>query len=170
MATSLSFGPVAVQWPWTYQNVVVPNSTTSQGPWTYSTSQLTNGTGAGNANLLYTAQTNLAVNTATTLDLSAITNAFGSTVNFARLKAMYFENTTSGTSTNLVLFGAGTNPFLGGYISAGTQTLRNGMHLSVGVCQDATGYPVGTGVNLKINNADLTNTAVFNIGLCGCSA
>lgn len=177
MSTTLNFGPVQVVWPWAYQLVAQPSNIPSNGPWNYTTTALTNGTAAGQADVLYTAQTTIAGNANTTLNLSSLTNAFGSTVSLARIKAMYFENTATpsgGTtrSSSIAIGGAGVTPFVGGFFNAGTDTLtlRNGVHMSVGVVQDATGYVVGTGVNLEIANSDASNSAIVNIGLAGCSA
>lgn len=174
MSTTLSFGPVSMTWPWTYTLTASPNNIPSNGPWNYTNTALTNGTAAGNADTLYASQLTLAGAGTTTLNLSSLTNPFGTSVSFARLKAMYFENfaSSTGKSTGLAIGGAGVNPFTGGFFNAGTDTLtlRNGMHLSVGVCADATGYAVGTGVNLLLTNSDGTNTCLANVGLCGCSA
>jgi hypothetical protein len=171
MSTTLSFGPVSVAWPWDYEIVAQPSNVKSSGPWAYTTTQLTNGTAAGNADTLYTAQTTIAASGSTTLNLSSLTSALGTSIAFARLKAFYFENSNLTTSTGLAIGGAGSNPFTGGFFDAGTDTLtlRNGMHLSVGVCQDATGYVVGSGVNLKLANSDGSHTATANIGIAGCS-
>lgn len=171
MSTTLSFGPIVVQWPWAYQSVVTPNNIPANGPWTFTDTALSNGTAAGNADVLYYAQTTIAASGSTTLNLSSLTNAFGTSVSFARLKAFYFENSKSGTSTGLAIGGAGVTPFTGGFFNAGsdTLTLKNGMCLVVGTAQDSTGYAVSTGVNLLLTNSDGSHGATVNIGLVGCS-
>jgi hypothetical protein len=171
MSTTLSMGPVSVTWPWNYQLVAAPSNVYSQGPWQYSTATLTPGTGAGQADTLYTAQTAINTSSNTILNLSSLTSALGTSIAFARLKAFYFENSAISASTSLALFGAGSTPFTGGFISAGSTnlTLRNGMHMSVGVCQDSTGYAVSTGVSLEIANNDASHAATVNIGLVGAS-
>lgn len=171
MSTSLSFGPISVVWPWSYTLTAQPNNIPSSGPWNYSNTQLTNGTGAGNADRLYASQLTLAGAGSTTLNLSSLTNPFGTSIALARIKAMYFENNTATTSTGVAIGNAGVNPFTGGFFNAGTDTLtlRNGVCMSVGVCQDATAYAVGTGVNLLITNSDGANSATVNVGLVGAS-
>lgn len=171
MATTLTFGPVSVTWPWNYTLTASPNNVTSQGPWQYSTTQLTQGTGAGAADTLYASQLTINTSSNTTLNLASTTNPFGTTISFARLKAMYFENSATASSTGVAIGGAGTTPFTGGFFDTGTDTLtlRNGVSMSVGVCQDATAYAVSTGVNLKIANTDGTHTATVNVGLAGAS-
>jgi hypothetical protein len=172
MSTTLSFGPVSIAWPWNYQLVAVPNNTTSPGPFSYAGSQLTNGTGAGQADILYTNQLSLAASGTTTLNLSSLTTQLGTSVSMARIKSFYWENSNSATSTGVAFGGAGSTPFTGGYFNAGTDTLTllNGVAQVVGVCADATAYAVSTGVNLLITNSDSVNAAKVNVGLVGCSA
>ena len=172
MSTSLSFGPISVVWPWTYTLTASPNNIPSTGPWNYSNTQLTNGTGAAQADTLYAKQLSLVGAATSTINLSSATNPFGTTVSFARLKAWYWENNSTTTSTGVAFGGAGVTPFTGGFFNAGTDTvtLRNGVSMAVGVCQDATAYAVGSGVNLLITNSDGTNTATVNVGLVGASA
>src|SRR5215469_11959111 len=113
MSTTLSFGPVSVAWPWSYTSAAFPNPTTSNGPFNYSTTQLTNGTGAAQADLLFTEQATITASGTLTIDLATATNAFGTSISFARLKAFYWENTTLGLSTCIAIGNAGVNPFTG---------------------------------------------------------
>ena len=173
MATTLSFGPVSMTWPWDYELVAQPSNKKDVGPWNYSTTQLTQGTGAGAADTLYANQLSLAASTGTTLNLSSLTSpSFGNSLNFVRLKSMYFENNVAGTSTGVAIGNAAVTPFTGGFISSGTTTLtlRNGVAMCVGVAQDATAYVVSTGINLLITNSDGANAAKVNVGLVGASA
>lgn len=171
MSTTLAFGPVSVTWPWTYQSVVSPQNVPANGPWQFSDTGLAQGTGAGQADTLYYAQTVITASGTSNINLSAVTNAFGTSVAFARLKAMYFENNKATASTGLAIGGAVSNPFTGGFFNAGTDTvtLKNAMSMTVGTAQDSTGYAVSTGVNILLTNSDGSHSCTANIGLVGCS-
>lgn len=171
MSTTLTAGPMSLSIPWDYESVTYPKNTIDQSSQGYSGPVLNTGTGAGNANVKYSAQLTIAASATQTLNLAALTDNFGNALDFVRIKQLYIENSSIGKSSAIAVGNAGTNPFAGIW-SPGTATIsiRNGAHLHVGVAQDATGYAVGTGTNLLITNDDASNAATVNVVLIGCNA
>lgn len=157
---------------WDYE-LALTGSLTSliQGQFSYS-KELTNGTGAaGTANLIYAVQTTIAGGGNTTLDFAgSLSDWFGTTITMARLKYLYINLTTDTTASSITV-GNATNPLA--LFSAGTATIsiRNGGILFLG-CSDATGIAISGGSTdeLKIVNADGSNTATINLAAIGSTA
>lgn len=127
---------------------------------------LTDGTGAGQADRLFTDQRTISTND--DLDLAGVlVDAMGTTLTFARIKALYIEALAA--NTNPITIGAGTNPWATFLNAAGTATLRPGGFLVAYAGSDATGWTVtaGTGDILRLS---ATGSQVYNIGILGCSA
>jgi hypothetical protein len=133
--------------------------------WTYS---LADGTGAGQANTMWSDTRALATNTAESLDLNgSLTNAFGATLSLtiAKLYIIYSDpaNTTVltvGNVTNGIVapFGAATHSW----------SLRPGGLIIAGAGSDATGFAVtaSTGDLLKVSNA-AGATANYDVAIIG---
>lgn len=130
--------------------------------------QLLNGTGAGNANKSwYGAARSIAGSGTDVLDLAGVlTDAFGATLTFTKVKAIVVLPAAANGST--LKLGGGTNPIVS-LFGAGTDkiTLRPG-GLFVLVATDATGYAViaTTGDNITITN-DHASAATYDILIVG---
>ena len=131
---------------------------------------LSDGTGANEADRIFTDTRTLAASATEDLDLSgSLTNAFG-TVTFARIKAVLI--TASSANTNNVQV---TRPASNGvplFIAAGDgiAVLPGGMFLWA--CSDATGVAVtaSTGDLLTLTNSAGSTSVTYSIVVIGASA
>lgn len=147
-------------------------SITVSAPAGFSYSQsLTNGTGAANtADLVYAVQSTLAGAANTTIDLAgSVTDFFGSTITMARVKYLLIKHTNDTTATSITV-GNGTNALALFNAATATHSIRNNGVFLVG-CADATGIAVSAGTTdeLKLLNADGTNTATYQVSIIGSS-
>ena len=130
------------------------------------------GVGANQGDLVYMAERTLADGIAEELDLyGGLTDAFGDTLNFARIKAIAIR-ITSGAS-NLIVGGAAANTFVGWFADATDKlTVPFGGVLLL-TSPDATGWAVtdATADLLKFQH-DGTDTAdiTYELTLIGASA
>jgi hypothetical protein len=173
MATSLaSLASLTVQGTLTSALVTIGSGTATVNK-SYG-SAFTQGTGAGQCDLLYFDERTLTASSNESLDLSgSILDAFGNAVIFARIKALAIF--AAATNTNNVLVGGVTNGIAGLFTSAtaGIAVVRPGAFLAWGCgSADATGYVVtaGTGDLLKIANSAGSSSVVYDIFVLGCSA
>ncbi len=138
------------------------------------TVDLANGTAAGQADRTFHDQRTLAASANEDLDLAGVlTDAFGATLTFARVKALIVAASAS-NSNNVIVGGAASNQFLS-WVGAGTHTvtLRPGAVLAlVAGSADTTGYAVtaATGDLLRIANSGAGSTVTYDIAVVGCSA
>ena len=132
------------------------------------------GNGDQKANQLFHDQRTLADGISEDLDLAGgLTNAFGETITFARIKALKIE-IVSGTA-NLLIGGAGANAWETWVAAAGDILLiRGGSGAAKGrmeiVAPDGTAYAVtaGTGDLLRVEHDGGDTTAiVYNIVIVG---
>lgn len=134
---------------------------------------LTDGTGAAQANQQWHASRTLTAGTSETLDLSgSLTDAFGTTVAFARIKAILIKNTSANAAGVLTVGGAASNPWYAPFGAAtDTVKIRPGGVLLL-ACDDATGYAVtaGTGDRLQLANGDGSNSLTYEIVVVGATA
>lgn len=133
---------------------------------------LTNGTGAGQADRVWSDTRTISASSSENLDLAGVlTDAFGTVVTFARVKAV--KVTAAAANTNNVVVGAGSSPWLTFLNAAGTATLRPGGAL-LAVCgeADATGWVVtaGSGDILKVANSSSGTSVTYTITVIGASA
>lgn len=140
----------------------------------YNSGQMANGTGATTTvDLKYDITTTIAGGGSTTLDLAgSLTDVFGATITFARIKWIFINLTNDTTASGVSVGNAAATQFVN-WISSGTATvkvLNNGI-LLLGA-PGATGYAVGAGASdfLKILNDDGANVATLTICLVGSSA
>ena len=133
---------------------------------------IANGTGADQADLVWHDQRTLALSTSEDLDLSGVlTDAFGTAVSFARVKAII----VSAASTNGALIqvgGAVGNQFINWVADATDKVqVRAGGSFML-MAPDATAYAVtaATGDLLRITNTDGAAQAVYDIYIIGASA
>lgn len=135
---------------------------------------LRNGTGAGNADRLFTDTRTLAASATEDLDLAGgLTDAVGAAITNARIKAIYIGASAS-NANNVLVGGAATNQFVN-WVSDATDkvVIRPGGFILLGTGQsDATCYPVtaGTGDLLRIGNSGAGTGVTYDIVLLGCSA
>jgi hypothetical protein len=129
---------------------------------------LADGAGINAANLVYQDTVTLAAAGETLLDLTALTDALGSAVNFARVKLIYLRNKSAT---------AGDNLQLGGTVSAGLSTLYVGTNagqligpggIALLVNPSAAGWAVTatTADILRIGNPG-ANSITYDIVLIG---
>ena len=135
--------------------------------------ELATGTGAGQADLLFSDQRTLAASANEDLDLAGVlADALGATLTFARVKGLYVA-AAAGNTNNVVVGDAATNTWAALLGTDGTVALRPGAFLLVAVgAADATGYAVtaGTGDLLRVANSGGGTTVTYDIVVVGASA
>lgn len=133
---------------------------------------MASGVGAGQADRMFTDQRTIAASGSEDLDLAGVlTDAFGATITFARIKALMI--TAADGNTNGVVVGAGTNAWAGFLGATHTMTLRPGTAIGMAVgAADATGYVVtaATGDILKVANSSSGTSVTYDIVIIGASA
>lgn len=133
---------------------------------------LTDGTAAGKADRVFHDRRTLAASGTEDLDLAgSLLDAFGSTITFARIKAIVIAAATG--NTNNVVIGAGTNPWATLLNATGTITLRPGAFVAAAAgAADATAYTVtaATGDVLKVANSGAGSAVTYDVVIIGASA
>ena len=166
---------------WTHTNTVTGDNSatvTDQNSDTYSQS-FTNGTGAINTiDLKYSVMVTLAGAATNTLDLyNSLTDSFGATINFARIKVISVRVLSSDDdATSLggpVDIGNAANPLVN-WISVGTTKVRVGGTAAKKAffllsTADAVGYAVTatTGDNFMLTNVHATSTVLARVTFLG---
>lgn len=134
---------------------------------------LASGTGAGQADRLFSDRRTLAASATEDLDLAGVLlDAFGSTITFARVKGLVIA-AAAGNSNNVVVGNASSNAWATLLGATHTLTLRPGAFVAVGTgAADATGYAVtaSTGDLLKVANSGAGSSVTYDIHIIGCSA
>lgn len=136
------------------------------------------GAGANQANEVWFDARELEASASEELDLyGSLTNVFGETVNFARVKVFVVErvanadDSTAGTSIT-VGTAAASNTWVGPFADASDGVkVRAGGFVAFG-CDDATGWAVtdSSADKLKIANDDATNKSTYRIWLIGATS
>lgn len=176
MSKTLTLNTVSVNVPWDYEQAGYPGNAKDISSISYSGPQLTNGVGAGEADIKYSEQLTIAESGNTTLNLSSLTDSFGNSISFTRIKELYIENSSLGSASSIKVGGAVSNAFNAMWQAPGTANndafipIRNGACLHLGVAQDATAYVVGSAVNILITNLDGANAATVNVVIVGCDS
>jgi hypothetical protein len=134
--------------------------------------QTANGTGLGQADRIFHDRRTLSASANEDLDLAgSLTDPFGATITFARIKALLVAADTANTN-NVIVGAAASNQFLT-WVGAGTHTVtvRPGGLLLLAAA-DATAYAVtaGTGDLLRIANSAGGTSVTYDIVLIGASA
>jgi hypothetical protein len=133
---------------------------------------LADGTGAGQADRMWSDRRTIAASGTDDLDLAGVlTDAFGAVVTFARVRGLLVKAAATNTN-NVVVGGAASNQFAtwaGGV--AHTVNVRPGGMLLLGAT-DATSYAVtaGTGDLLRIANSGAGTSVTYDIVIIGASA
>lgn len=137
-----------------------------------ATHDLASGTGADQADIAFSDRRTLTASATENLDLAGgLTDAFGATLTFARVKAIMVKASSSNTN-DVVLGGAASNAFVN-WVGDATDTVKvkpGGSFLIV--APNATGYVVtaGTGDILKVANSAGSTSVVYDIIIIGASA
>ncbi len=130
---------------------------------------LATGTGANQSDLIYSDQRTLNASASETLDLTALTNAFGAAINFAKVKAILIK--ASSGNTNNVAYGNATAPFIGP-LSVGTATISLPPDGAMMLAAPGSGWTVtgGSADEIKIANSAGSTTVTYDIIIIGTSA
>lgn len=128
------------------------------------------GTTSGKADLLFSDTRTLAASTAEALDLAGgLTDVFGNTLTFVKIKAIYISAAT-GNGGNIAVGGSASNAFVGPF--ANTSDIMNiaaGAYIEI---VNPTGWAVtaSTGDLLQIENDDSGAGATYTVQIIGTSA
>lgn len=139
----------------------------------------TNGTGSGQVDLIYAKQLSLA-GSATTLDLTSVTDLSGTSISFARVRELWIQNLATTAAYTVTVGAAATNQFVG-FLGTTTSTCiiptnvgATGNYAVVRFCDPYTtgastgAYVDSTHKNLKLDPG--ANTISVNVLIIGCSA
>ena len=129
------------------------------------------GTGANQANALWSDTRSINSASNETLDLyGSLTNAFGATLNFTKVRTIIIRSRS--TNTTVLSVGAASAPLVGPLVDAtDLLTIRPG-GIFEWACSDATAVPVtaGTADLLTIANSGAGTAVTYSIVVIGCSA
>lgn len=131
---------------------------------------LTDGTGAGKADLLY--QDTNSISAFLDIDLAGtLADAFGTTLNYVRVKGLYVKAADANTA-NVTVGGAAANGFVSPFGSATDKiVLRPGAAmLLVAGAADATAYAVTAATADLLRITPASGTQAYDIIVWGCSA
>jgi hypothetical protein len=132
------------------------------------TFSFTDGAGANQADEHWSDERTLGASSSESLDLAGgLTDAFGTIITFARIKAIYIE--ADATNTNNVLVGAPASNGLTSFISANAAVAIKPGGFFLLVAPDAAGHVVtpGTGDLLSVANSGGTTGVKYRIYLLG---
>lgn len=134
---------------------------------------LASGTGAGQADRVFSDRRTLAASATEDLDLAGVLlDAFGSAITFARVKGLIIAAAAANTN-NVVVGAASGSPWAALLNATGTLTLRPGAFVAVGTgVADPTGYAVTatTADLLKVANSGAGTPVTYDIHIIGASA
>jgi hypothetical protein len=133
---------------------------------------LVNGVGAGQGDKVWDDIRTIAASGTDDLDLSgSLTDAFGATATFARVKGL-FVSADAGNTNNVVVGGAAATQWVGPFGAAThTVAVRPGGWFGI-ACSDATGWPVVNAASdlLRIANSGAGTGVTYSIVILGASA
>jgi len=133
---------------------------------------LSNGTGAGQSDLVWSDKRQIAASGSEDLDLSgSLPGPLGGTMAFARIKMLAVKALNTNTN-NVILGGAAATQWVGPFGAAThTTSIRPGGLFVVG-CSDLTGWPVVGGASdfLKVANSGAGTVVDYEIVIIGASA
>jgi hypothetical protein len=132
------------------------------------TNRFANGAGVDQAQAIFTDTRTITASSSETLDLAALTDAFGNSIALTNVKCIIVQAHTDNVN-NVVVGGAASNPFSSPF-DAGTDTISvqpGGM-----IClstHSAGGYAVddSTAHNLKIANSGSGSSVLYDIIIIG---
>jgi hypothetical protein len=133
---------------------------------------LGSGTGANQADRVWSDSRTLAASTTEDLDLAGVlVDAFGATITLARVKGLIIR-AAAGNTNPVVVGGAASNGFVGWVADATDKVnVRPGGVLGL-FAPDSAGYPVtaGTADLLRIGNGGAGTSVTYDIVIIGASA
>jgi hypothetical protein len=127
------------------------------------------GSGANQANKLFTDRRTLAASGTEDIDLAGVlTDPFGATITFAKIRAMIIA-ADEGNANNVVVGGAASNGFLGWVADATDKVIVGPGGLFVIAKPDLAGYTVtaGTGDLLHVANSGAGTGVTYDLVLLG---
>jgi hypothetical protein len=134
---------------------------------------LTSGTGANQADRIWTDQRTLAASGTENLDLAgtALTDAFGVAITFVKIKAILIR-AASGNTNDVLVGGHATAAFVN-WVSDATDVIvvkPGGLFLLVAPSAAGYGVTATTGDLLKITNSAGTTGVTYDVAILGTSA
>ena len=133
---------------------------------------LDDGTGAGQADKIWSDTRTLTASANEDLDLAGVlTDAFGAVITFVKVKGI-FVAAAAGNTNNVVVGAAAATQFVGPF-GAATHTVAVAPGGFFAICRsDATGWAVGAGASdfLRIANSAGGTSVTYDIVLLGTSA
>lgn len=129
----------------------------------------TDGAGANQANRIFHDERTISASSNEDLDLAgSLTDKFGATITFARIKAIVVE-ASSANANNVHVGGAASNQFVNWVANSSDIIVVKPGGFFVLATPDATGYAVtaGTGDLLRIANSGAGTSVVYRIWLIG---
>jgi len=130
---------------------------------------LTNGTGANQANELFSDTRTLAASASENLDLAGVlTNAFGTTITFTKVKAIIVA-AAPGNTNDVLVGGAATNAFIN-WVGDATDTVKvkpGGMFVITAPDTNGLAVTAGTGDILKVANAGAGTSVTYDVIIIG---
>lgn len=130
---------------------------------------IANGTSANQANMLFVDTRTISASSSENLDLAgSLTNAFGDTITFTRIKGMIIYANSANTN-NVVVGGAGSNTFINWVADATDEIVVRPGGMVALMAPDATSYAVtaSTGDILKVANSSSGSSVTYDIILIG---
>jgi hypothetical protein len=171
MATTVSLSGIRSGFSWSIsKSTSFGTDTSNAGAFAFNTS-LANGTGASSVNKFHADEITIAAGASTNIDLAGVlSDIFGATLTFSKVRLLYIEVYNSETSTgSAISVGGDTNGFSSFFGDVTDKIkIRNGGCLQL-VAVDATAYGVtaSTGDILKITNLDSENPVVVRLAIAG---
>lgn len=129
---------------------------------------IVNGTGAGQANMTWTDTRTISASSSENLDLAGVlTNSFGTTLTFTKIKGMIVTANSANTN-NVLVGGAASNAFIN-WVADATDIIQLPPNAVFSFFNPA-GYAVtaATGDLLKIANSSSGTPVTYDIVLIGC--
>lgn len=128
-----------------------------------------NGTGADQANNVWSDTRTLTASSTENLDLAGgLSNAFGTTLTFTKIKAIIVHAASANTN-NVIIGGAASNALVN-WVGDATDTITIRPGGTIALCaNDATAYAVtaGTGDILKVANSAGSTSVTYDIIVIG---
>ena len=168
MATSLNSAKVGVSTAFDFSSTVDIGTVTHAAAWSPSYA-FTDGTGANQAKVAFADERTLTASSSENLDLAGgLTDAFGNTITFTKIKALAVQ-ASSGNTNDVLVGGAASNGFIT-WVGDATDVVKvkpGGMFVIV--APDSTGLAVtaGTGDILKIANSAGSTSVTYKIVVIG---
>lgn len=133
---------------------------------------LDSGTGANQADRVFTDIRTIAISGTDDLDLAgSLLDAYGNTITFVKVKGIFVAADSLNTN-NVILGAAAANQFIGPFGAATHTAAIHPGGFQCFACSDAAGWPVvaGTGDLLRVANSGAGTTVNYAIAIIGTSA